>query len=68
MGPEDAGSTRNEVIGGSDEMCNKSGRNQSQVLLKEKQWMLKHKSLYLKLSKIYTQTVTVSLLSYLIMH
>lgn len=36
MGPEDVGYPRNEVIGGY-EMCNMSGRNQSQVLLTEKQ-------------------------------
>lgn len=36
VGPEDVRYPRNEVIGGY-EMCNMSGRNQSQVLLKEKQ-------------------------------
>lgn len=68
VGPEDVRSPRNEVIGGY-EMCNMSDRNQSQVLLKKKAVNdLKYQPSYLKLSKIYTETVTVFLLSYLIMH
>lgn len=36
MDPEDVGSPRNEVIG-RYEMCNMSGRNESQILLTKKQ-------------------------------